>query len=50
LHTLKRGELELSPSLKSEMFSLGDSSKMACSDSDPLQVMPANEELELAPF
>jgi hypothetical protein len=40
LHALRRGELELSPSLKTESSSLGDSSRMAYNDSDPLRVMP----------
>jgi hypothetical protein len=36
LHGLGRGELELSPSLKIELASLGDSSRMACIDGDSL--------------
>jgi hypothetical protein len=36
LHVLRRGEPELSPSLETESSSLGDSSRMACSDGDPL--------------
>jgi hypothetical protein len=42
LHTLKRGELELSPSFEAESSSLGDSLRMACGDGDPLRVMPQN--------
>jgi hypothetical protein len=42
LHTLKRGEPELSPSFEAESSSLGDSLRMACSDGDPLRVMPQN--------
>jgi hypothetical protein len=30
LHTLRRGEMELSPSLEFESYSLDDSSRMAC--------------------
>jgi hypothetical protein len=48
-HTLRRGELELSPSLESESSSLDDSLRMACSDGDPLLVMPSNPASELAP-
>jgi hypothetical protein len=40
LHALRRGELLLSPSLEAESSSLGDSSRMACSDGDSLRVMP----------
>jgi hypothetical protein len=56
LHALKRGELELSPSLKTESSSLGNSSRMACSDGDPLWAMllptasgspPSSDELKL---
>jgi hypothetical protein len=40
LHTLGRGELELSPSLEAESSSLGDSLRMACRlNGDPLRVM-----------
>jgi hypothetical protein len=42
LHTLRRGELELSSSLETKSSSLGNSSRMACSDGDPLRVMPPN--------
>jgi hypothetical protein len=49
-HALRRGEPELSPSLEPESPSLGDSSRMACNDGDPLWVMPPNTALELAPF
>jgi hypothetical protein len=39
LHMVGRGELELSL-LKDESSSLGDSSRMACSDGVPLWVIP----------
>jgi hypothetical protein len=39
LHALRRGEPELTPSLEIKSSSLDDSSRMACSDGDPLQVM-----------
>jgi hypothetical protein len=42
LHALRRGELELSPSL-------GDSSRMVCSDGDPLWAMPLTAALESFP-
>jgi hypothetical protein len=45
LQALGTGKLELSPSLKVELSSLGDSSRMACSDSDPLRAMPPTEEV-----
>jgi hypothetical protein len=50
LHALGTGEPELSPSLKTESSSLRDSSRMACSDGDPLRVMPLNTMLESAPL
>jgi hypothetical protein len=37
---LGRGKLELSHLLEIESSSLGDSSRMVCSDSDPLWAMP----------
>jgi hypothetical protein len=40
LHTLRRGEPELSPLLEIESSSLGDSLRMACNDGDSLRVMP----------
>jgi hypothetical protein len=43
LHALRRGEPELSPALEVESSSLGDSSRMVCSDGDPLQVMPGTQ-------
>jgi hypothetical protein len=49
-HALRRRELKLSPSFKSESPSLGDSSRMACSDGDPLRVMPLNKAPEPTPF
>jgi hypothetical protein len=36
------GKLELPPSLEVESSSLADSSRMACSDGDPLRTMPRN--------
>jgi hypothetical protein len=36
LHALGRGELELSPSVEAESSLLGNSSRMACSDGNPL--------------
>jgi hypothetical protein len=49
LHTLKRGEPELSPSLKAESSSLGYSSRTVCNDGDLLWVMPMNPASKLAP-
>jgi hypothetical protein len=48
LNTLRRGELELSPSLEDKPSSLGDSSRMACNDGDLLRVMPPNPASKLA--
>jgi hypothetical protein len=45
LHALGTGKMELSPSLKVESSSLGESLRMACSDSDPLQAMPSTTAL-----
>jgi hypothetical protein len=42
LHSRGIGKLELSPSLKAESSSLGDSLRMACSDGDPLLAMLMN--------
>jgi hypothetical protein len=39
LHFLGIGKPELSPSLNAESSSLGDSSRMAYSDGDPLRAM-----------
>jgi hypothetical protein len=50
LHAFTRGELELSPSLEAKSSSLSDSSRMACSDGDPLWVMPSNIVPRLASF
>jgi hypothetical protein len=50
LHTLKRGEPKLSPSLKDESSLLGDSSRMECSNNDPLWGMPPNTALESLPL
>jgi hypothetical protein len=49
LHTLRRGEPELSSSLEAESSSLGDSMRMACNDGDLLWVMPPNPTSKLAP-
>jgi hypothetical protein len=49
LHTLRRGEPVLSPSLEAESSSLGDSLRMACNDGDLLWVMPLNPASKLAP-
>jgi hypothetical protein len=49
LHSQGIGKPVLSPSLKAESSSLGDSSMMACSGGDPLQTMPTNMVLELFP-
>jgi hypothetical protein len=49
LHALRRGELDLSPSLEIKLSSFGDSSRMECSDGDPFWVMPLNTALELPP-
>jgi hypothetical protein len=48
-HALRRGEPELSPSLEIESSSLGDSSRMACGDGDPLRVIRLEAVLESAP-
>jgi hypothetical protein len=48
LHAIGMGKLELSPSLEAKSSSLGNSSRMACSDGDPLQVMPSTMALELS--
>jgi hypothetical protein len=37
LQTIGIGRPKLSPSLEAESSSLGDSSRMACSDNDPLR-------------
>jgi hypothetical protein len=42
LHSRGIGKLELSPSLEVKSSSLGNSSRMACSDGDPLWAMPTN--------
>jgi hypothetical protein len=49
LHALYSGKLELSPSLEAESSLLGDSSRMACNDGDPLQDMPLTIALESPP-
>jgi hypothetical protein len=50
LHALGRGEPGLSPSLKAESPSLSNSSRMACNDGDPLQVMPPHSTPKVAAF
>jgi hypothetical protein len=40
LHAVGIAELVLSPSLEVESSPLGDSSRIACSDGDPLRDMP----------
>jgi hypothetical protein len=50
LHTLGAGELELSPSLEDESPLLCDSLRMACSDGEPLSVMPPHSALKLVAF
>jgi hypothetical protein len=49
LHALRRGEPKLSPSLETESSPLGDTSRMACSNGDPLQPMPLTTTLESPP-
>jgi hypothetical protein len=49
LHALGRGEPELTPLLEAKSSSLGDSSRMTCSDGDPLRVIPTTMELESLP-
>jgi hypothetical protein len=41
-HSRGVGKPELSPSLKAESCSLGDPSRMACIDGDPLRAVPMN--------
>jgi hypothetical protein len=50
LHALWKGKLELSPSLEDESSSQGDSSRMACSDGDPVWVMPQTTSTESSPL
>jgi hypothetical protein len=50
LHIVRRGEPKLFPSLKSELSSLGNSSRKECSYGDPLQLMPPNPALKLPVF
>jgi hypothetical protein len=49
LHIVGIGEPELSPSLEVKSSSLGDSSRMACSDGDLLRAMPLTMALESSP-
>jgi hypothetical protein len=49
LHALGRGKPVLSLSFEAESCSLGDSSRMACSDGDPLWAMPLTTVLESPP-
>jgi hypothetical protein len=46
LHALGRGEPELSASLEAKSSSLGNSSRMACSDGDPMWVVSLTTALE----
>jgi hypothetical protein len=50
LHALRRVDLGLSPSLETESSTLGDSSGMACSNGDPLCVLPLNTVPKSAPL
>jgi hypothetical protein len=49
LHALGTGKPKLCPSLEAESSSQGDSSRMACSDGDPLWAMPPTTALESSP-
>jgi hypothetical protein len=49
LHALWIGKPELSPSLEAELSSLGNSSRMACNDDDPLWAMPPTTAPESSP-
>jgi hypothetical protein len=49
LHSRGIGKLELSPSLEAETSSLGDSSRMSCSDGNLLWTMPTNTAPESFP-
>jgi hypothetical protein len=49
VHEINFYELQ-HPSLEDESSSLGDSLRMACSDCDPIRVMPLNTTLKLAAF
>jgi hypothetical protein len=49
-HTLGIGKPELSPSLETELSSLNDSSRMACSNGDPLRAMPLTTVPESSPL
>jgi hypothetical protein len=49
-HSLRTGKTELSPTLEAESSSLGDSLRMACSDSDPLRAMPLTTSPESSPL
>jgi hypothetical protein len=40
MHSQSTGKLELSPSLEAELSLLTNSSRMACSDGDPLWTIP----------
>jgi hypothetical protein len=50
LPALWRGKLELSPSLESESSSLDNSSRMVCSDGDPLWDMLLTTASEVPPL
>jgi hypothetical protein len=49
LHSRGIGKSELSPLIKVESSSLGNSLRMACNDGDPLWAMPTNTAPELFP-
>jgi hypothetical protein len=49
LHALGTGKPELSPSLEAKLSSLGDFSRMASSDGDPLCAVPSTTTLESSP-
>jgi hypothetical protein len=50
LHALETGKPELSPSFKAESSSLGNSSRMACNNGDPLRAMPLTTAPESSPL
>jgi hypothetical protein len=49
LHAIQIGKPELSPSLKAKSSLLGHSSRMSCSDGDPLWAIPPTMALESSP-
>jgi hypothetical protein len=50
LHSQGIGQLRLSSSHETELSSLGNTSRMVCSNGDPLKTMPMNMAPELLPF